>query len=95
MRIRYTDRANMSLRQLRERSEEDFHALNGIIVQLSMMPEADNETIVRMDFGSGRGAPVYVDENWWVVYRVDNYESEDTLVVISIWDADNPPHTRI
>ena len=95
MRIRYTDRANMSLRQLRERSEEDFHALNGIIVQLSMMPEVDNETIVRMDFGSGRSTPVYIDDDWWIVYRVDNYEGEDTLVVISIWDADNPPHTRI
>ena len=95
MRIRYTDRANMFLRQLRERSEEDFHALNGIIVQLSMMPEVDNETIVRMDFGSGRSAPVYIDGDWWIVYRVDNYEGEDTLVVISIWDADNPPHTRI
>lgn len=85
----------MFLNQIRARSEGDFHALNGIIVQLSAMPEVDNETIVRMDFGSGRSAPVYVDEKWWIVYRVDNYGSEDTLVVISIWDADNPPHTRI
>lgn len=95
MRIRYTDRANSFLNQLRERNEGDFHALNGIIVQLSVMPEVDNETIVYMDFGSGRSVPVYVDENWWIVYRVDNYEFEDTLVVISIWEADNPPHTRI
>lgn len=69
--------------------------MNGIIVQLSVMPDVDNETIVYMDFGSGRSVPVYVDENWWIVYRIDNYGGEDTLVIISIWDADNPPHTRI
>ena len=95
MRVRYTDRAVSFLNQLRERSEDDFHALNGIIVQLSVMPDVDNETIVRMDFGSGRSAPVYVDENWWIVYRVNYVDGEPVLVVISIWDADNPPHTRI
>lgn len=95
MRIRYTDRATMFLDRIRKQSEDDFHALNGIIIQLSVMPEVDNETKVYMEFGSGRSAPVYADENWWIVYRVDNYGGEDTLVVISIWDADNPPHTRI
>ena len=95
MRIRYTDRTGSFLNRIRERSEDDFHALNGIIVQLSVMPEVDNEAIVYMDFGSGRSVPVYVDENWWIVYRIDNYKGEDTLVVISIWEADNPPHTRI
>ena len=95
MRIRYTDRANIFLRQIRERSEEDFHALNGIIVQLSVTPEVDNETIVWMDFGGGRSAPVYIDDDWWIVYRADYLNGEPMLVVISIWDADAPPGTRI
>ena len=95
MRIRYTDRADSFLNRLRERSEDDFHALNGIIIQLSVMPEVDNETTVYMDFGSGRSASVYVDENWWIVYRVDRVNRERVLVIISIWSADNPPHTRI
>ena len=95
MRIRYTDRTASFLNQIRERSEDDFHALNGIIVQLSITPEVDNETIVYMDFGSGRSTPVYVDEDWWIVYRVNNLDGEPMLVVISIWNADNPPQTRL
>lgn len=69
--------------------------MNGIIVQLSVTPGVDNETIVYMDFGSSRSVPVYIDEDWWIVYRVDYMNGEPVIVIISIWSADNPPHTRI
>lgn len=95
MQIRYTRRAEIFLNQVRARSEDDFHALNGIIVQLSVMPEVDNENIVQVDFGSGRRTPVYVNGDWWIVYRVDESSGESVLVVISIWDANAPPTTRI
>jgi hypothetical protein len=60
------------------------------------MPEIDNETKFLRDFGSGRSVPVYIDDSWWIVYRIDKLENnEEVLSVISIWDAQNPPHTRI
>ena len=83
------------MRRIRSQSESEYHALNGIIVQLSVMPEIDGKAKILMDFGSGNSAHVYVGSNWWIVYRLENAGSSQELVVISIWDADNPPHTRL
>lgn len=94
MRIRYTDRAVSFLQQIRSESADKFHALNGLIVQLSVMPEIDNETkfIYR---GSVRDVSVYRGEDWLIFYRVDSDSDEEVLVIISIWDANSPPHTSL
>ncbi len=94
-RFRYTPRANSRLQQIRVENAEAFHSLRGLIIQLSMNPEIDNEKKILMSFGGGREVPVYVDEDWWIVYRVDRIDGEEVLSVISIWDADNPPYTRL
>jgi hypothetical protein len=80
MRIRYTSRAEMFLNRVREQSEDEYHALNGLIIQLSTMPDTDNET--KFVYRGG-------------TREVAVYRGEDTLMVISIWDTDNPPHTRL
>lgn len=94
MRIQYTDRADLFLQQLRSRSEDEYHALNGLIIQLSVMPEIDNETKFIYQ-GSARNVSVYIGEDWQIFYRINNDYGEDILVIISIWDEDNPPHTRL
>ena len=94
MRIRYTLRADSFRRQIRSQSESAFHELNGIIVQLSAMPEIDNETKFIYS-GIARDVSVYRGEDWLIFYRIDKDNSEDVLVVISIWDVNNPPHTML
>ena len=91
LRIRYAIRANVFLDQLRESNEDSFHSLNGLIIQLSTSPEIDNESKVLMNFGTGRYTPVYVDEEWWIVYLVEYVEGVEVFSVKSIWTAENPP----
>ena len=95
MRIRYTDRAEMFLNQVREQSVDEYHALNGLIIQLSTMPDIDNETKFIYSSSNSREVSVYRGEDWLIFYRVDNGFGEDMLIIISIWDANNPPHTRL
>lgn len=85
----------MFLNRVREQSEDEYHALNGLIVQLSAMPEIDNETRVFTRSASGKPIPVYIGEYWIIYYRVDSQEGDDVLIIISIWESDNPPHTRL
>ena len=66
MRIRYS-RASVFIRQIRERSEDRYHSLRGLIIQLASDPEIDNKLKVLHDFGSGNATPVYMDEEWWIV----------------------------
>lgn len=95
MRIIYKDRAASSLMNIRERDELEYDSLRGLVLLLSTDPEIDNETKTLRDFGSGIETPVYVDDDWWIVYRIDNQGDEKTLVIVSIWDATRPPHTRL
>ena len=95
MRIRISERSRMFLERIRESDEAKYHALQGLILTLSIYPEPDNVRKIRKNFGSGRLTPVYVDEDWWIIYRVEGEGDEETLVVISIWDAARPPHTRL
>ena len=90
-RIRYTRRAAFMLRQLRQQCEDVFHALRGLILQLSVNSSIDNRQKFLKDFGSGRATPVYMDDEWWIVYRVNLDDGEEVFSVISIWDARNPP----
>ena len=95
MRIRISERSRMFLERIRESDEGKYHSLQGLIITLSIDPEPDNVRKTRKNFGSGRLTPVYVDEDWWIIYRVEGEGDEETLVVISIWDAARPPHTRL
>ncbi len=95
MRIRITERSRMFLERIRESDEGKYHSLQGLILTLSIDPEPDNVRKTRKNFGNGRLTPVYVDEDWWIIYRVEGEGDEETLVVISIWDAARPPHTRL
>ena len=95
MRIRISERSRMFLERIRESDEGKYHSLQGLILTLSIDPEPDNVRKIRKNFGSGRLTPVYVDEDWWIIYRVEGEGDEETLVVISIWDAARPPHTRL
>lgn len=83
MRIRYSRAASVFIRQIRERSEDRYHSLRGLIIQLASDPEIDNKLKVLHDFGSGNATPVYMDEEWWIVYRVNRPRvGEETLSVI-------------
>lgn len=95
MRIKHSVRAEQFLRRLRERDTAEYRFLNGLIILLSTDPSVDNKTKTYMDFGSGTETPVYVDADWWIVYRTDNQGDEETLIIVSIWDATRPPHTRL
>ena len=95
MLIRCSVRAEQFLSRLIERDEAEYDSLNGLIILLSTDPSVDNETKTYMDFGGGTETPVYVDDDWWIVYRIDNQGSEETLYIVSIWDAARPPHTRL
>ena len=95
MRIRYTERAARFLRRVRLQNENHYHNIRGLVIQLSVNPEIDNESKILRDFGSGRSTPMYVDDDWWIVYRVTRNDTEEVLEVISIWDARNPPNTRL
>ena len=83
------------MRAVRKRDEGEFHSLRGLILQLSANPEIDNETKFLKDFGSGQETPVYVDSDWWIVYRVEYQEGEEIFSVISIWEAAGPPNLRL
>ena len=83
------------MKAVRERDEQEFHALRGLVLQLSVNPAIDNETKFLKDFGSGQETPVYVDSDWWIVYRMESLEGEEIFSVISIWEAAGPPHLRL
>ena len=95
MQIRYTRFAANFLSRLKSRDVTVYHNLRGLIIQLSANPEIDNETKILKDFGSGRSVPLYVDDEWWIIYRVILEGSEEIFSVISIYDARNPPNTRL
>ena len=96
MRIRYTDRAVTFLRKLEERDREAYHTLQGTIILLATDPAIDNETKVLIDFGGDNLASVYVAAGWWIVYRVDWVSSsEQSISIMSIWEADSPPHISL
>ena len=62
---------------------------------LSTDPAIDGETKFLMDFGSGSETPVYRGEDWLIFYRVEDDNGEEVLAIISIWDANHPPFTRL
>lgn len=97
MRIRYSSRAEQFLRRLRERDAAEYGFLNGLIILLSTDPSIDNQTKILRGSGSGELVPVYMDEDWIIYYRVvsDSETGVETLVIVSIWDAARPPHTRL
>ncbi len=94
-RIRYTKHAAAFLDRLREQSEDAFHALRGLIIQLAAAPEIDNAKKFLKAFGSGQAVPVYADDKWGIVYRVDRVDSADVFVVPMIWDASSSPNLRL
>lgn len=94
-RVRYAERAAITLRSVRRSSEGAFHSLRGLILQLAVNPEIDNTRKFLRDFGSGQVTPVYMYEDWWIVYRVDVVDDEEVFSVISIWNAMAPPQTRL
>ncbi len=93
MRIRYSDGASSYISRLWERDEGLYHSLQALVVLLSTDPSIDNDRKVLHDFGSGNPTPVYVGRDWGIVYRMAI--SEEILEIISIWDAKNPPGTRL
>jgi hypothetical protein len=93
--VRYAERAAISLRLVRRSSEDAFHLLRGLILQLAVNPEIDNVRKFLIDFGSGQATPVYMDEDWWIVYQVTLVDNEEVFLVISIWNAAAPPQTRL
>ncbi len=95
MRVRYSQRAARFMGDLRTCDETQFHSLRGLILQIAGDPSIDNVTKILTDFGSGTSAPVYMDEDWWIVYRVDREQRDDIMSVISIWSASSPPHLRL
>ena len=82
------------MRQTRERNEDKYHLLRGLVALLSTDPAIDGEMKFLNDFGSGRETPVYRGEDWRIVYRVEDDNGEEVLVIISIWDANHPLSTR-
>lgn len=97
MLIRCSVRAEQFLSRLRERDEAEYDSLNGLIILLSTAPSVDNKTKFLRNSGDGDLVPVYTDEDWIIYYRVDSDSEtgEETLVIVSIWDAARPPHTRL
>lgn len=97
MRIRYRDRAVTFMRRMREQDKVEYDSLRGLIILLSTDPPVDNETKFLRNSGDGDLVPVYTDEDWIIYYRVDSDSEtgEETLVIVSIWDAARPPHTRL
>ena len=77
---------------IRDTDEDRFHSVRGLVVQIATNPEIDNVSKVLKDFGSGQSVPVYMDEEWWIVYRVDRVGVEEVLSVVSIWDVRGLPH---
>ncbi len=94
--IRYTRRAYSFLDRLGRSDLPAYHKLRGTIMLLATSPGIDGASNVLMDFGGDSPTPVHVSSDWWIVYRVD-YEStgEQTLSVLSIWDAGSPPQRRL
>lgn len=93
--VRYAERAAITLRSIRRSNEGVFHSLRGLILQLAVNPEIDNVRKFLINFGSGQATPVYIDEDWWIVYQVAMEDNEEVFSVISIWNAAAPPQTRL
>jgi hypothetical protein len=66
-----------------------------LILQLAVNSGIDNVRKFLVDFGSGQATPVYMDEEWWIVYQVNLEDNEEVFSVISIWNAAAPPQTRL
>lgn len=95
MRISYTNKAEAFLQQIREKSEDAYHSLRGLVVLLSTGLEIGGYKKGLMDSGSGKETPVCAGEDWRIVYRIDGHSGEEILRVIVIWDPKNPPNTRM
>ena len=95
MKIRYLKRANVVLGKVRNDDQIRFQSLRDVIDGIAADPAIDNQSKTLQDFGSGHPTPVYVDANWWVVYRTDMIDDEEILSVLSIWDAKWPPGSRL
>lgn len=100
MEIRYSGRAEMTLQRVRERNEDEFHSLRGLINQLAALPEADGETkFIRRSGCPVRVYRVYEGKDWIIYYRISGDDDDESeigwITIISIWSASRPPHTRL
>lgn len=100
MEIRYSSRAEMTLQGVMEQNEDEFHNLRGLITQLAIFPEVDNDVKFSGRSGiSGRVYRVYEGNDWIIYYRVSGDNDDEAEVgwinIISIWHASRPPHTRL
>ena len=82
MEIHYSSDARVVMRQARDRSENEFHSLRGLIILLSTAPMQDDRDKVEMDLGRGLRMLVYMGLDWWIAYQVD--AAKEILSVVYI-----------
>ncbi len=82
MEIHYLSEARAVMRQARDRSEDEFHSLRGLIILLSTDPLQDDRDKVELDFDRGLRMLVYMGLDWWIAYQVD--AARETLSVVYI-----------
>ena len=85
MEIHYLSTARVIMRQVRERSENEFHSLRGLIILLTTAPLRDDRDKIEMDFGGGLRMLVYMGLDWWIAYQVD--DAREILRVVYIDEA--------
>lgn len=82
MEIHYLSTARVIMRQVRDRSENEFHSLRGLIILLTTAPLRDDRDKIEMDFGGGLRMLVYMGLDWWIAYQVD--DAREILRVVYI-----------
>lgn len=85
MEIHYLSTARAVMRQVRDRSENEFHSLRGLIILLTTAPLRDDRDKIEMDFGGGLRMLVYMGLDWWIAYQVD--DAREILRVVYIDEA--------
>lgn len=85
MEIHYLSTARVIMRQVRDRSGNEFHSLRGLIILLSTAPLRDDRDKIEMDFGGGLRMLVYMGLDWWIAYQVD--DAREILRVVYIDEA--------
>ena len=85
MEIHYLSAARAVMRQVRDRSENEFHSLRGLIILLTTAPLRDDRDKIEMDFGGGLRMLVYMGLDWWIAYQVD--DAREILRVVYIDEA--------
>lgn len=85
MEIHYLSTARVIMRQVRDRSENEFHSLQGLIILLTTAPLRDDRDKIEMDFGGGLRMLVYMGLDWWIAYQVD--DAREILRVVYIDEA--------